>query len=221
MRVVFQQELADVQGRLVDIARLVRTAIQNASIALAESDVALAERVIDGDAEIDERSIALDELAIEILARQSPVARDLRIVVSALRISASLERMGDLAAHIAQVSRFRFPQPVGPEALRDVYRQMGEADLEIATKLVELLETQNVEIADVIKTIDIRVDALHRSTFDLLREEEDGVAVVDATLLSRYHERFADHAVSIAKKIEYLGTGEWQQPKEPASLQEV
>lgn len=217
MRVVFQQELADVQSRLVEIARLVTTSIKYASTALSTADVALAERVIDGDREIDERSIALDELAIEILARQSPVARDLRIVVSALRVSASLERMGDLAAHIAQVSRFRFPAPVGPESLRSVFERMGAVDADIATLLVQLLETQDLTIADEIKRLDIEVDALHRSTFELLQDEADGVAVVDATLLSRYHERFADHAVSIAKKIEYLGTGEWQQTSEPAT----
>ena len=216
MRVVFQQELAEVQLRLVDIARLVKTAMEQASKALTESDVTLAERVIDGDREIDERSVALDEFAIEILARQAPVARDLRIVVSALRISASLERMGDLAAHIAQVARFRFPGQVGPEAMRGVFAEMGSIDVDIAQMLVRLLDTQQVEIADEIKRLDIEVDALHRSTFDILHEQDNGVAVVDATLLSRYHERFADHAVSIAKKIEYLLTGEWQQDKEPA-----
>ncbi|MGO2110209.1 MAG: phosphate signaling complex protein PhoU [Pseudoclavibacter sp.] len=219
MREVFQQELAEVQWRLVEIARLVRAAMANATQAVATSDVALAERVIDGDRAIDERSLSLDELAIEILARQAPVARDLRIVVSALRISASLERMGDLAAHIAQISRYRFPGQVGPEAIRDTFAQMGALDVEIATKLVTLLETQQLEIADDIKTDDIKVDALHRSTFDILQNEADGVAVVDATLMSRYHERFADHAVSIAKKIEYLATGAWQQSRSPAAAE--
>lgn len=211
MRVVFQQELAEVQSRLVELAKLVEAAIKNATTALATSDVALAERVIDGDHEIDDRSVSLDELAIEILARQSPVARDLRIVVSALRISASLERMGDLAAHIAQVSRFRFPDRVGPEAIHGVFQQMGELDIDIAGRLVKLLDTQDVNIADEIKTLDIKVDALHRSTFDILRDEDDSVAVVDSTLVSRYHERFADHAVSISKKIEYLASGAWEQ----------
>ncbi|GGA62917.1 phosphate transport system regulatory protein PhoU [Pseudoclavibacter endophyticus] len=211
MREVFQQELADVQGRLVEIARLVRAAITDATKAVATSNVSLAERVIDGDRLIDERSLALDELAIEILARQAPVARDLRIVVSALRISASLERMGDLAAHIAQVSRYRYPGQVGPEAIRTTFEQMGAVDVEIASKLVELLATQRIDIADEIKSDDIKVDALHRSTFDILQNEDDGVAVIDATLMSRYHERFADHAVSIAKKIEYLATGDWHQ----------
>lgn len=217
LRVVFQQELADVQARLAELARLVRTSIINANQARMTSDVALAERVMDGDRMIDERSVSLDELTIDILARQSPVARDLRIVVSALRISASLERMGDLAAHIAQVARFRYPEVVGPKSIHSVFDQMGALDIEIADKLAELLETQDIDIADEIKTLDIRIDALHRSTFDILQDEDDAIAVVDATLLSRYHERFADHAVSIAKKIEYLATGSWEQ-REPVNL---
>ena len=101
MREVFHQSLEDVQGRLVEIAELVTVAIDKATRAFGTSDIALAEEVIEADTVIDEKATALDELAIEILARQQPVARDLRIVVSALRISASLERMGDIAEHIA------------------------------------------------------------------------------------------------------------------------
>jgi len=99
MREVFQQELAEVQRRLAEIAGLVAVSIEKATRAFNESDVALAEEAIDADAQIDKLSVELDELAITILARQQPVARDLRIVVSALRISASLERMGDLSTH--------------------------------------------------------------------------------------------------------------------------
>ena len=118
MREVFHQSLEDVQGRLVEISELVTTAIEKATRAFGTSDVALAEEVIEADAVIDEKAIALDELAIEILARQQPVARDLRIVVSALRISASLERMGDIAEHIAQLTRMRFPDRAIPRGLK-------------------------------------------------------------------------------------------------------
>lgn len=221
MREVFQQELAEVQNGLVEIAELVRVAIENATRAFAESDVALAERVIADDQVIDDRAIELDELAIEIIARQSPVARDLRIVVSALRISASLERMGDIAAHIAQLARFRFPEAVGPHDLRDVFAEMGGHDVEIATKLVALLDTEDDQIAEDIKRQDDLVDAIHKSIFDSLLKDgkpiSDAKEVVDATLASRYHERFADHAVSIARRIQYLTSGEWMQPKEAAS----
>ena len=212
MREVFQQELREVQGRLVEVATLVADSMARATTAFNDSDISLAEQVIAGDAVVDDAARALDELAIDILARQQPVARDLRIVVSALRISASLERMGDMTGHIAQLARYRFPDKVVPKTLRPTFRELGRIDTEIARRLVALLETQDVSIAEQIRDLDDEVDALHLSVFDkVLGETWKGAAVdtVDATLASRYHERFADHAVSIAKKVQYLSTGEW------------
>lgn len=212
MREVFQQELREVQDRLVEIAGLVAVSIENATRAFNESDVSLAESVIADDDQIDAAAAELDELAINILARQQPVARDLRIVVSALRISASLERMGDMSEHIAQLARYRFPDKVVPKALRPTFAEMGALDVAIAKKLVELLKAEDLKIAEEIRNEDDKVDALHLSVFDkVLSETWKGAAVdtVDATLASRYHERFADHAVSIAKKVQYLATGDW------------
>ena len=214
MREVFQQELAEVQDRLVEISRLVAISINKATRAFNESDVSLAEEAISEDEKIDELTIELDELAITILARQQPVARDLRIVVSALRISASLERMGDLSTHIAQLARYRFPDKVVPKSLRGTFAEMGILVTAIATMLTELLTNEDMVLAETIRNEDDKVDALHLSVFDaVLGETWKGEAAdtVDATLASRYHERFADHAVSIAKKVQYLGTGAWQQ----------
>lgn len=212
MREVFQQELQEVQQRLVEIASLVAISIENATRAFNESNVALAEAVIADDDKIDELTISLDELAINILARQQPVARDLRIVVSALRISASLERMGDMSEHIAQLARYRFPDKVVPKSLRSTFAEMGQLDVVVARKLTELLRTEDVQLAEEIRNEDDKIDALHLSVFDkVLGETWKGGAedTVDATLASRYHERFADHAVSIAKKVQYLATGDW------------
>jgi phosphate transport system protein len=212
MREVFQQELREVQERLVEISGLVAISIENATRAFNESNVSLAETVIADDDKIDELTVSLDELAIDILARQQPVARDLRIVVSALRISASLERMGDMAEHIAQLARYRFPEKVVPKGLRSTFKDMGGLDVEISQKLTELLQTEDVRLAEEIRNDDDKIDALHLSVFDkVLGETWKGgtVDTVDATLASRYHERFADHAVSIAKKVQYLATGDW------------
>ena len=212
MREVFQQELAEVQERLVEIATLVENSIDNATRAFNESNVSLAEAVIAADDRIDTAAIALDELAINILARQQPVARDLRIVVSALRISASLERMGDMSEHIAQLARYRFPDKVVPKSLRSTFAELGRLDVQIARKLTELLRTEDVRLAEEIRNEDDQIDALHLSVFEkVLGESWKGGAVdtVDATLASRYHERFADHAVSIAKKVQDLATGDW------------
>ncbi len=212
MREVFQQELREVQERLVEISGLVAISIDNATRAFNESNVSLAETVIADDNKIDELTVSLDELAIDILARQQPVARDLRIVVSALRISASLERMGDMAEHIAQLARYRFPEKVVPKGLRGTFKEMGALDVEIAQKLAELLQTEDVRLAEEIRNDDDKIDALHLSVFDKVLGETwkgETVDTVDATLASRYHERFADHAVSIAKKVQYLATGDW------------
>jgi phosphate transport system protein len=220
MREVFQQELREVQERLVEIAALVEASIENATRAFNESNVSLAETVIADDAKIDELTVSLDELAINILARQQPVARDLRIVVSALRISASLERMGDMSEHIAQLARYRFPEKVVPKSLRSTFAEMGRLDVEVAKKLTQLLRSEDVKIAEEIRNDDDRIDELHLSVFDkVLGETWKGGAedTVDATLASRYHERFADHAVSIAKKVQYLATGDWQVGSTPVS----
>jgi phosphate transport system protein len=204
--------MREVQDRLVEIAELVVLSIRNATQAFNDGDVSLAETVIQNDQRIDALTVVLDELSIQILARQNPVARDLRIVVSALRISASLERMGDMAEHIAQLARYRFPDKVVPKSLRGTFKEMGRLDVVIAERLVELLRTQEPRLADEIRNQDDEVDELHISVFDkVLGETWKGQAVdtVDATLASRYHERFADHAVSIAKKVQYLVTGDW------------
>jgi phosphate transport system protein len=216
MREVFQQELREVQEGLVGLAGLVADSIEKATRAFNESDVSLAEEVIADDDHIDQETVALDELAITILARQQPVARDLRIVVSALRISASLERMGDMSTHIAQLARYRFPDKVVPKSLRPTFAEMGRLDVGVARRLVELLRTEDVHLAEEIRNEDDKIDALHLQVFDkVLGETWKGEAVdtVDATLASRYHERFADHAVSIAKKVQYLATGDWDPEK--------
>ena len=212
MREVFHQSLEDVQGRLVEIAELVAVAIDRATRAFGSSDVSLAEEVIEADAIIDEKAVALDELAIEILARQQPVARDLRIVVTALRVSASLERMGDMAEHIAQLARSRFPERAIPKGLKSTFTRMGELDVQVARSLAELLRTQDLRIAEEIRDVDDDIDELHVSVFEKVLGDSwkgEATATVDATLASRYHERFADHAVSIAKKVQYLATGDW------------
>ena len=218
MRQVFHQSLQDVQVGLAEIADLVTIAIDKATRAFGTSDVALAEEVIADDRHIDERAVALDELAIEILARQQPVARDLRIVVSALRMSASLERMGDMAEHIAQLARYRFPERAVPKGLKSTFAQMGELDVDIARKLAELLRTQDVSLAEEIRNDDDAIDELHVSVFEKVLGDNwkgEATATVDATLASRYHERFADHAVSVAKKVVYLSTGDWAPEEEP------
>lgn len=210
MREVFQQELAEVQSRLVQIAELVEIAIQQATTSFRTSDVSLAEQVIENTERVEQMAAELDELTIDILARQQPVASDLRLMVGALRMGSSIERMGDLAEHIAQLARYRYPESAIPQGLRKTFARMGELDVKIAHKLVELLRTQDPAFIDDIRDIDDAIDELHAKVFEKVlsdRVNTDPTGVVDATLASRYHERFGDHAVNISKQVNYFLRG--------------
>jgi phosphate transport system protein len=214
MREVFQTELKEVQDRLVEIAGDATRIMEQASSAFIRSDVTLADQALASADAIHEKALSLDESVIRILARQSPVSRDLRILVSALRISASLERMGALAGHIAQIARFRYPGSAIPAALLPTFEEMGKLDLELGKKVVKLLKNTDVDLAKEIQAEDERVDELHRKVFDVVLSDdwkENAMFTVDVTLASRYHERFADHVVDISSKVSYLTTGAWNE----------
>lgn len=213
MRKVFQAELHQIGEGLIEISTLVAEAIQKATAALEGADIDLAEEVIAADARIDFLQNDLDERAIDILALQGPVARDLRMIVGALRMSASLERMGDLARHIAQLARLRYPAQVLPSRITDTFRELAELDMAIASKVSELLETRNLELTNDIAAHKSRVNELHAGVFKAIAAKDwdaSAPTTVDVTLASRYFERFADHGVSVARKVAYLVTGEWQ-----------
>ncbi|THJ65025.1 phosphate signaling complex protein PhoU [Arthrobacter echini] len=213
MRKVFQAELHQIGEGLIEISQLVSAAIVKSNTAFKGADTELAQEVIAADARIDFLQNDLDERAIDILARQGPVASDLRMIVGALRMSASLERMGDLARHIAQLARLRFPANVIPEGVRGTFDELAELDEQIASKVTELLETRNLELTNEINAAKARVSALHAGVFKAVAAQdwdESAPTTVDVTLASRYYERFADHGVSVASKVTYLVTGEWQ-----------
>ncbi len=215
MRTVFQQELSEVQTRLVTLANEAKTIMEKASKAFLNSDVAMADEALALTDANEERALDLDELVIKVLATQSPVARDLRILVSALRMSASLERMGSLASHIAAIARYRYPGSAIPESLRPTFEEMARIDIELATKAASLLENTDLDLAREIQARDEAVDMLHRKVFDVVLASdwsENAMFTVDVTLASRYFERFADHVVDISAKVSFLQTGEWQDP---------
>ena len=212
MNDIFRSDLAEVQVRLIDLSEQVTEIMEKASMAFLNSDVRKADEAIALSEINEERALAIDELAIRILGRQSPVARDLRVLVSALRISASLERMGALAGHIATIARFRHPESAVPEALRKTFGEMGALDCALSRKLTQLLRNPDVDLAKSIQGEDERVDELHRSVFATVLNpswKENAVYTVDVTLASRYHERFADHVVDTSAKVAYLTTGAW------------
>ncbi len=213
MRNVFQQELSEVQARLVTLANEATKIMEKAAKAFLNSDVSLADEALaltDGN---EARALDLDELVIKVLATQSPVARDLRILVSALRMSASLERMGSLASHIAAIARYRYPGSAIPDSLRSTFEEMARIDIELAGKAANLLENTDLDLAREIQARDEAVDILHRRVFEVVLApdwQENAMFTVDVTLASRYFERFADHVVDISAKVSFLQTGDWQ-----------
>lgn len=212
MRKVFQAELQQVGEELIHIATLVQEALDRASDAFLNAGIQEAEEVITNDARIDFMQNELDERAIDLLALQSPVASDLRMIVGALRMSTSLERMGDLARHVAQVARMRYPDHVLPESITPVFAEMIELDLKIIASVINLLETRElIHTQDIIK-YKMRVNELHVEVFNRMAAPDWGQnaqVTVDVTLASRYLERFGDHGVSVARKVTYLVTGDW------------
>ncbi|MEY4366883.1 MAG: hypothetical protein RLZ28_298 [Actinomycetota bacterium] len=214
---IFQSELEEVQTRLVEISESVANIMQKASTAFLDSDVKQADEAIALAEANESKASALDQLAIRILSRQSPVARDLRILVAALRISASLERMGALAGHIATIAKYRYPDSAIPKILRPTFKELSRLDIELARRVSALLKNTDVDLARLIQGEDARVDELHQNVFDIVlgkKWKENAVYTVDVTLASRYFERFADHVVDISTKVSYLTTGAWHDIEE-------
>ena len=212
MHGIFQNALADVQGRLVNLAENAESIMDKASRAFLNSDVTLADEALALAETNEAKALDLDELVIKVLATQSPVARDLRILISALRMSASLERMGSLASHIAAIARYRYPGNAIPTSLRKTFEDMARIDLELVGKAIKLLQNTDLDIARDIQARDEAVDRLHRKVFDVVLSpewKENAMYTVDVTLASRYFERFADHVVDISSKVSFLQTGEW------------
>lgn len=216
MRQIFEAELKQVGDDLAEMSRLVEQAIVKAGTALLTADIELAQQVVAQDQAIDELERDLDERCVLLLAQQQPVATDLRVVVSALRISSSLERMGDLARHIAQVARGRYPRHAVSGDLEATFAQMNDAAVRVARRVTTLLTTRDLTVAHNIERDDDLLDTLHQDTFAaLLGTTWSGTPqeTVDVTLLGRYYERFGDHGESVARRMLYLVTGAFEETR--------
>jgi len=211
MRDAYHEQLDSVGHTLAEMAGLVGQALSRATRALLEADLAVAEAVIAADDAVDALHRELDVRTLDLMARQQPVAGDLRTLVTSLRMSSDLERMGDLARHIAKIARMRYPDCAIPEDLRETITRMGEIGVDLAARLAGIIEGKDVTDAQTLDAEDDAVDLLHRTIFEKLLRHDEPYAIetaIDVTLLSRYYERYADHAVSVAKRMIFLVTGE-------------
>jgi len=210
MREAFDHELVGIRDMLIEMGVKAGAAMNTATQAMLNADLDAAQAVIAGDDELDDLTGRIEWACYDAVARQQPVARDLRLVVSAMQVSSSLERMGDLADHVATLTRMRHPGSSVPEDVRPMFAQMGAVADQMATGLASLLKSRDLAEASEILAMDDQMDQVHRDLFTAVLSPTwtHGVqAAIDTTLMSRYYERYADHAVAVARRVIQLVTG--------------
>jgi phosphate transport system protein len=212
MRDSYREQLDDILNDLVEMSQLVAEAVRSATRSLLESDIHVAEQVIGRDDALDERQHDIENRTFSLLARQAPVAGELRTLVATLRMVNELERMGDLAVHVAKIARMRYPDQAVPERLRPNFVRMGDVAEKMVVSAGHTLNDRNIELARELRQRDEEMDDLRKSQFRVLLSDdwEYGVeAAVDVALLGRYYERIADHASSMARRVIYIVTGRY------------
>jgi len=210
MRDAFHDDLDAISQSLVEMSQLANTAMVRATKAILEADLAIAEEVISEDERIDNLHHDLDARTLTLLARQQPVAGDLRTIVTSIRMSSDIERMGDLAHHVAKLARMRYPACAIPPELVFIIQEMGEVAQRIMTKTTGVITSRDTLAAVELEKDDDAMDKLHRKLFEILLDDNwsHGIeTAIDMTLVGRYYERYADHAVSVARRVYFLVTG--------------
>ena len=210
MREAYQTQLDGLLEELAVMCTSVGTAMRKATDALLTADLSLAEAVISEDMRIDDLRNHAEEKSFALLALQAPVATDLRVVVATIHAAGDLERMGDLALHVARAARRRHPSTVVPDEIKPYFAEMGKVACELAHKAADVIRTADLSRAQELDSDDDAMDDLHRHMFTVLmgREWTHGVAAaVDVTLLARFYERYGDHAVAVARRMVYVITG--------------
>ena len=217
MRDAFHDDLDSVGQTLIDMGERVGRSMELATTALLTADLQLAEQVISDDDYIDTMQHDLDAKTLSLLARQQPVAGDLRTLVTSLRMSADIERMGDMSHHIAKIARMRYPEKAVPPELTSTIHEMGIVAKRIIDKTTRVIKSHDLQSAVELETDDDEMDKLHRKLFVTLLDDAwpHGIeTAIDMTLLGRYYERCADHAVSVARRVYFLVTGEYASDKD-------
>jgi len=211
MREEFQADLTEVSRLLVTMAEAVRAAMRKATKALLTANIESARAVIERDVEVNDLYRQAEARVVDSMARQAPVASDLRMLITALHVSADLERMGDLAEHVAKTAQRRHPSPAVPAELRPVFQQMAAVADRMAEKITTVLSKPNADLAAELEKDDDEMDDLERELFKILLHDDwpyGAETAIDGALLGRFYERYADHAVNAGEQIVYFITGE-------------
>ncbi|RFD79955.1 PhoU family transcriptional regulator [Gardnerella vaginalis] len=210
MRVIFNEEMKSVATNIERMAELVAKAMNDAGNALINADLDGAQTVIDNDADLDALESSVIDQCLTLLARQNPVATDLREVVATMRLAATFERMGDLTSHVAQIARRTWPDSAIPDEARETIVAMIDFLRELSGRLTDMLSRRDVSMAETIIASDDTLDTLHEKIFELVEGEAwhgTRKQLIDVVLLSRFIERIGDHSVAAARQVLFIVSG--------------
>lgn len=210
MRVIFNEEMKAVAKDLERMAELVAKAMNDSGNALVKADIDLAQEVIDQDIKLDALEDRVIDQCLTLLARQNPVATDLREVVATMRLATTFERMGDLTSHVAQITRRTWPDSAIPEEAKDTVTSMIDFLQVLSGRLTDMLSKHDVEIANAIIDSDNTLDKLHEKIFSTVESDSwhgTRKQLIDLVLLSRFIERIGDHCVAAARQVVFIVSG--------------
>jgi phosphate transport system protein len=218
MRTAFHHQLDALSQSIADMCELSGSAMAQATEALLGADIVLAEAVISDHPPFMARATQIENDAYNLLLLQAPVATDLRAVLGSLQNVSDVYRMAALALHVADTVRLRHPSSAIPDDIRSHFAEMGRIAVDLSRAATQAVLSGNAEQAAELAHDDDVMDELHRLVFTILMDQRwshSVTAAVDVTLLSRYYERFADHAVTVGQRVIFQATG--SQPAQRAS----
>ncbi len=221
-RKTFHESLDELRIDVIRLAALTTEAIAAGTQAFLDADLAAAERVIENDDEIDDLTHSIEDRCYLLLARQQPMASDLRTVVAVLRIVHELERSADLMVNVAKTTRRLYPHPLEPKA-RGIIQRMGEQAGTQTRVALDAFADSDPSAAHALADMDDTMDDLTTSLFrDILAgggsdDEGSVLQAVQLALVGRHYERIADHAVTIGQRVGFMVTGEHPTPEEGES----
>ena len=211
LRKNFHQELDEARAELARLAARVTETIPRATAVLLDGDLEGADYIIRGDAEIDQRSLDLEERCYQILALQAPVAADLRAVVALLKMIAEVERSADLLCNVCKAARRIYGHDLDPK-LRGIISRMGQQAQQLFTSAIESFVENDAAKAAALDDMDSYLDALQKQFVQAIFESHaasriDLQVAVQLAVVARFYERIGDHAVNIGERVQYIVTG--------------
>lgn len=211
MRNKFENELELLNNDLIEMGNLIESSIEAAVTALIEHNVELAQRVVDGDREVNDKEKVIEGRCLKLLLQQQPVAKDLRLISSALKMITDMERIGDQASDISELAIRIGNEPFIKELIH--IPQMAEATIIMVRESIDAFVKRDLDLAKKVILYDDIVDDLFNiikdELIELIRTNVDvGEQAIDLLMIAKYFERIGDHSQNIAEWVYFAITGE-------------